>query len=148
MKNNDSITLLATTVAALATGATAQVVPAVRVVPATGVPLKVIEQAMQESTQAADDSGGDLAPPPDAAMAGMAVAAAGTGAVPTPFPPEEVEELKKLFASLEEPEQAEDGAAEDRVAGDVVHCALDRSVAVAVGPSGEEEAAAEVGHEG
>ena len=107
MKNNDSITLLATTVAALATGATAQVVPAVRVVPATGVPLKVIEQAMQESTQAADDSGGDLAPPPDAAMAGMAVAAAGTGAVPTPFPPEEVEELKKLFASLEEPEQAE-----------------------------------------
>jgi len=101
---------------ALAGGAHAQTTPAVRLtpiraastttaapvqgVPAQGVPAPVIIDAA---------AGGALAAPPADGAAGGAVlpASPAGGAVASPFTPAEIEELRTLFASLEEPEQAE-----------------------------------------
>ena len=96
MNSKTTNLILTTAFVALAAPAHAQV-RAAKVIPAQAIPAA--GQPAMESTDS-------IVVPPD--PSGMAQPA---GAVPpaaaTPFSPAEIEELKKLFASLEEPEQAE-----------------------------------------
>ena len=119
MNNKHTITILASTAAALAHGAwtapaAAQMVPAVRIAPAKAVPAGSVQGAVAipqealealEAMKAGAADGGAMPVPPD--QLGADASAAASASMPAPFTPDEVTELKKLFASLEEPQQAE-----------------------------------------
>ncbi|MEY4117359.1 MAG: hypothetical protein RLZZ116_687 [Planctomycetota bacterium] len=111
MNSKTTNLILTTALVALAAPAHAQV-RAVKVVPAQTVPAQAIPIAPGQASIRPDpvDSGDD-APIDPAASVIPGLEKQGMDAVPpaaaTPFSPAEIEELKKLFASLEEPEQAE-----------------------------------------
>ncbi|MFZ4749984.1 MAG: hypothetical protein ACOYMM_05670, partial [Phycisphaerales bacterium] len=106
---------------ALAGGAHAQTTPAVRLTtiraastnaastttaaPVQGVPVQGVPAQVIIDTAV----GGAVAvPPPDGAAGGALLPASPAGGtLANPFTPAEIEELRTLFASLEEPEQAE-----------------------------------------